>query len=140
MWMRGLPTRDEAELWLKAGIVPLIKKDPKKRIRDHVYEAETDRKPMNLTEPVAVDQVADHIVALMQSTQVGLRVQDVAEGMIGAVKRQLEYGENKILMQSDMSNVRDPTARERTSSTMFLLEFGDTRCGCSTVGFRPWKF
>ena len=45
---------------------------------------------MNLIESIAFHLVVDHIVALMQTRQVGFRVQDGAEAMIGAVRRFLK--------------------------------------------------
>ena len=59
---------------------------------------------MKLIESVAVDQVADLIVALMWTRQVGFSVQDGAQAMIAAVRRQLKDGETLILMQGDISN------------------------------------
>ena len=60
-------------------------------------------------ESIAVDQVVDHMVTLMQIQQVGFRVSDVAEAMIGVVRRLLMDGNNRTLMQGDTSNAYGST-------------------------------
>ena len=61
--------------------------------------------PLKLIESVAVDQHADHIIALVQEQQVGFRVRDVAEAMINAVRKFLKKNDtNRILMQGDIAN------------------------------------
>ena len=59
--------------------------------------------PLKLIESVAVDQHADHIIALMQEQQV-VRVRDGAEAMINAVRKFLKNDTNRILMQGDIAN------------------------------------
>ena len=59
---------------------------------------------MTLIESVSVDQHADHIIALTQDPQVGFRVRDGVEAMIGAVRRFQKSGTNRILVQGDISN------------------------------------
>ena len=93
MWMRGLGTRGEAELWLKALLCSFDQRDQKladgntKTKLRPIALLETPRK---LIESIAVHLVVDHIVALMQTRQVGFRVQDGAEAVIGAVRRFLK--------------------------------------------------
>ena len=60
--------------------------------------------PLKLIESVAVDQHADHIIALMQEQQVGFRVRDGVEVMINAVRKFLKNDTNRILMQGDNAN------------------------------------
>ena len=61
--------------------------------------------PLKLIESVAVDQHADHIIALMQEQQVGFRVSDGAEAMINAVRKFMKNDTNRILMQvTDIAN------------------------------------
>ena len=59
---------------------------------------------LKLIESVAVDQHADHIIALMQEQQVGFRVRGGAEAMINAVIKFLKNDTNRILMQGDIAN------------------------------------
>ena len=58
--------------------------------------------PLKLIESVAVDQHADHIVALMQEQQVGFRIRDGAEAMISAVRNFLQRDTNRVLMEGDI--------------------------------------
>ena len=87
MWMMEKANRAETQLWLRASIVPLIREvdnpdgSKKTKLRPIVL-LET---LLKLIESVAVDQQADHIIALMQEQQVGFRVRDGAEAMINAV-------------------------------------------------------
>ena len=56
--------------------------------------------PMELTESIAVDQAGDHLVTLLQTQEVGIRVTDGAEAMIGAVRRLFCDGDHKIYSQT----------------------------------------
>ena len=73
--------------WLRANIVPLIREVDN---RDGSKETKLRltallKTPLKLSESVAVDQHAARIIALMQEEQVGFRVRDGAEALIGAV-------------------------------------------------------
>ena len=62
---------------------------------------------MILIESIAEEQTADHLVTSMQTQEVVFRVTDGAEEMI---RRLLCEGENRILMQGDISNAHDRLA------------------------------
>ena len=60
--------------------------------------------PLKLTESVAVDQHANHIIALTQEQQVEFRVRDGAEAMVSAVRQFMKNDTNRVLMQGDIAN------------------------------------
>ena len=80
MWTLGLAKKDEAQLWLGANIVPLIREvhnpngSTKSKLRP-IAHLET-----LLKLKVAVHQHADHIIALMQEQQVGFQGQRRSRG------------------------------------------------------------
>ena len=86
----------EAELWLKANIV-LVVKEPRNEdgtTKVKLIPVALHEKPIELMESVALDQAVDHLVTLMQTQHVGMRVKDEAEAMIGAVRRLLSDDDN----------------------------------------------
>ena len=83
MWMVGLANKGEAQLWLKANIVPLVRE-----VKNHDGSTMTKLRPialleknLKLIESITVDQHADHIIAMLQEQQVGFRDRDGAEVM-----------------------------------------------------------
>ena len=86
MWMRGLATKEQAELWLQAVIVPLFKeiKNADRTTKTKPRVIALLATPMKLIESIAVDQVAYHLIALMQTRQVGFRVPGGGYRMIEA--------------------------------------------------------
>ena len=66
---------------------------------------------LKLIESVAVDQHADHIIALIQEQQVGFRVRHGAEAMINAVRKFLKNDTHRILMQGDIANAYGSISR-----------------------------
>ena len=106
MWMMGLANKDETRLWLRANIVPLTREvdNPDGSKRTKLRPIALLETHLKLIESVAVDQHADHIIALMQEQQVGFRVRDGAEAMINAVRKFLKNDTNRILMQGDIAN------------------------------------
>ena len=96
-----------------ANIVPLLeeRQNPDGTTKTKTRPIALLETPMKLIESVSVDQHADHIIALMQEPQVGFRVRDGAEAMIGAVRRFLKSGTNRILMQGDISNACGSASR-----------------------------
>ena len=83
-WMIGLANKTEAQLWLRTNIVPLTREvdNPDESKRKKLRPIALLETPLKLIASVAVDQHADHIIALMQEQQVGFRVRDGAEAMI----------------------------------------------------------
>ena len=81
MWVMGLANKDETRLWLRANIVPLTREvdDPDGSKRTKLRPIALLETLLKLIESVAVDQHADHIIALMQEQQVRLRVRDGAQ-------------------------------------------------------------
>ena len=102
-WTLGLANKDEAQLWLGATIVPLIREvdnpdgSTKSKLRP-VAHLET---PLKLK--VAVHKHADHIIALMQEQQWDFRVRDGAEAMISAASNFQKSDTNRVSMQGDIS-------------------------------------
>ena len=64
----GKANRAEAQLWLKANFVPLIREvdNPDGSKKTKLRPIALLVTPLKLIESVAVDQHADHIIALMQ--------------------------------------------------------------------------
>ena len=92
MWMMGLANKDETRLWATCNIVPLTREvdNPDGSKRTKLRPIALLETPLILIESVAVDQHADHIIALMQEQQVEFRVRDTAEAMINAVRKFLK--------------------------------------------------
>ena len=67
---------------------------------------------LKLIESVAVDQHADHIIALMQEQQVEFRVRDGAGAMINAVREFMKDDTNRVLMQGDIANAAKKTRKQ----------------------------
>ena len=65
-------------------------------------EQQEEEEKKKLIESVAVDQQADHMIALMQEQ--GFRVRDGAEAMIHAVRKALKSESRRVLMQGDIAN------------------------------------
>ena len=80
MWMTVKASRAEAQLWLKANIVPVDKRSRQSaRIEENKTTTDsTPEDPLKLIESVAVNEHADHIIALIQEQLVGFRVRDGA--------------------------------------------------------------
>ena len=98
--INSMANKAETRLWLRANIVPL-----KREVGNQDGSKRTTLETLlKLIESVAVDQHADHIIALMQEQQVGFRVRDGAEAMINAVRKFLKNDTNRILMQGDIAN------------------------------------
>ena len=71
--MMGLANKGETRLWLRANIIPLTREvdNPDGSKRTKLRPIALLDTPLTLIESVAVDQHADHIIALMQEQQVG---------------------------------------------------------------------
>ena len=75
MWMVGLANKGEAQLWLKANIVPLVRvvKNPDGTTMTKLRPIALLETHLKLIESITVDQHADHIIAMLQDQQVGFR-------------------------------------------------------------------
>ena len=81
MWTLGMANKVETQLWLRANFVPLIREvdNPHVSTKTKLRPIALLETHLILIESVAVNQHADHIIALMQEQRVGFRVRDGAE-------------------------------------------------------------
>ena len=72
LFQLGRTNRAETQIWLRANIVPLIREvdNPDGSNKTKLRPTALLESPLKQIESVAVDQHADHIIAMMQEQQV----------------------------------------------------------------------